>query len=796
MRVIKSKTFKYFIVLLFFLFLFVSYDINFHGPDEPTYFSYTASIIEKGDLNIVNQFYRSGKYISKTYNLPAPHYYGGILLWAPFYAYAKDIYSIADKLCITTLTIEGLDRIIKCAMSFSTIVFGFLAMFFTYWLLRIFFSGKVAVWSIFTIFLGTPFFYYTLYRPGNANIISCLFSILSILFCSYMVSMKKLHWFLYGAFFSICVTVKTDLWLQVLFIVPLFVVLCFLKKIDWKNSAYFISGFIPVFISRVINAYLKYGSFHLEEARFLLFSNTRTFYFFNGLFSFYRGLLYISPIYYICLLGFILIIVNVFRDFKVKSDEKKMRSIFLLTLTTYAIVKLFLLGNDFPEEDFGARFLITEFPIFALLYAQVIHERKRYLKYFIGIVSVFFILWNLLLISETITGLDWVYTTVTPEFSHRFEALKYIFPLFYPKDLGLKLKLCLPLLPVIFLLVFYLMKGFAKPAHSSFWYKVTKDKLLNGFSLFTIYLCISYAVITLLNVYNNKKNVEKLKASGFFENAELMETPEYNQEDFFIPRIELMQYYALKGRLDMYTKIRRYKDKYFAKKDTFGNYSSEAFKLYNIPGVSYRKKDSYNKAIECLNASIQLDPEDVDSYMNLGQIYSALNENDKAVEYFKKIIQLNPKFTHAYIRLGLLYIKTADYSKAIKFFEDVVRMRPSNADAYSYLGDSYYQQGNYDKAIFNYEKAIYSDPTRNWTYSNLGECYRVKGDYKKGAEYLQKYFHDYPANPWYCQALGDMYVKLGDRRNALKQVMNLKELKSKDLADWLEQAIRKNIKNN
>jgi len=64
----KLKFGKYFFIILFFLYLFFVYDTGFHGPDEPIYLAYTASIVEDGDLNAINNFYRDGKFVSKTYN--------------------------------------------------------------------------------------------------------------------------------------------------------------------------------------------------------------------------------------------------------------------------------------------------------------------------------------------------------------------------------------------------------------------------------------------------------------------------------------------------------------------------------------------------------------------------------------------------------------------------------------------------------------------------------------------------------------------------------------------------------
>ncbi|MDD4895049.1 MAG: hypothetical protein PHW54_07050, partial [Candidatus Omnitrophica bacterium] len=96
----KAKKTVFFVIAFIFLYLFFVYDINFHGPDEPIYYAYTASIVDDGDFNIINQINlnQSNSYISKTNNLPDFHSYGAVVLWAPFYAYAKFAYFLADKL--------------------------------------------------------------------------------------------------------------------------------------------------------------------------------------------------------------------------------------------------------------------------------------------------------------------------------------------------------------------------------------------------------------------------------------------------------------------------------------------------------------------------------------------------------------------------------------------------------------------------------------------------------------------------------------------------------------------------
>lgn len=564
----KTKNIKYFIFLFFFLYLFVVHDTHFGGPDQPIYFAYTASVLEDGDLNAVNHLDLSSPYylpsgkigISKTYNLPDFHNHGGVLLWMPFYTYAKSIYIIANKLNLTGLTTYGLDGLTKCAMSFSTVVFGFFVVLLTYFFCRVFFSNVIALWSTLMIFFGTPFLYFTLHEVGNAQIIASLFSILSIWFCAYVISMKRLHWFLYGLFFSICLIVKIDLWFQIFFILFLFIALAILKQINWINGIYFLIGLVPGFILKSINDYIKYGTFHVGELGTL---NLRDFYLYEQLFSSYRGFFYTSPIFYICLWGFVLTSISLSREVK-SIKENRTQDIFFFMLGLYLVIKIFILSYRYSwgGGTCGARPLLTEFPVFVLLYARAIQSQRRYLRYSIGITSVFFVLWNLLVISEYITGIDLSYVAGAHGLGIRIGTIKHIFkPLFYIKDLDLKLKLCLPLILAMSGIIFYMKSKFAKLSHPSFWYirNQNKSKLFMTISLFTIYLCVAYTVITLLNSYNNKRNVEKLKAEGFFKNAQIIDIPEFEKQENVGSMDEMIRYFKLKGDINRVNRIKKYK---------------------------------------------------------------------------------------------------------------------------------------------------------------------------------------------------------------------------------------------
>lgn len=538
-----KNTFIYIFIFICFAYFFLIFELSFHGPDEPVYFAYTESLIADKDLNIVNQidykqhpyYLPSGKFgISKTYNLPDFHNHGGVVLWAPFYGYAKAVSSI------TTVR--------DAAMSFSTLTFGFFTIIFTYFLCRIFFAPSVSLWSTLVLFLGTPFFYFMLHETGNANIIACLFSVISVWFLSFAISMKKSHLFLFGLLFSFSTVVKTEIWFQLIFAGLLFYILLIKHQVDWGKTVYFILGLVPPLILRSINDYLRYGALHLGELG--LFDFKRNFYFFEQLFSSYRGFFYTSPIFYLCLAGLLMIIVSLVRGRKEKN--KKMQDLFMLILSFYAVIKVFVLsyryawGGGTP----GARILLTEIPVFVLLYAKLFSNTRNYLKYPLAILSLGFVFWNFLVISEYMAHLDLAYATGgAPPLISRIASLKYIFSVFSVKGLDMKLNFLLPAACVVLALLLYMSSKLSTPLNPSIWFRREQyhSRLINPFVHFTVYLIFAYIFVTGLNLYNNKRNVDKLKAGGFFRRMSLIGPKEFERLENDGSLDEMIQYYELKG---------------------------------------------------------------------------------------------------------------------------------------------------------------------------------------------------------------------------------------------------------
>jgi tetratricopeptide (TPR) repeat protein len=77
------------------------------------------------------------------------------------------------------------------------------------------------------------------------------------------------------------------------------------------------------------------------------------------------------------------------------------------------------------------------------------------------------------------------------------------------------------------------------------------------------------------------------------------------------------------------------------------------------------KKCQYCKAIADFTKAIEINPNDIASYLNRGVVFgSGEGQFDEAISDFNKAIELNPKYVDAYYNRAIAYFNQKEYSKA------------------------------------------------------------------------------------------------------------------------------------
>jgi len=328
-------------------------------------------------------------------------------------------------------------------------------------------------------------------------------------------------------------------------------------------------GLILGVLLKTINDYIKYGIFRIGE---LGLFNGRDYFLWDQLFSSYRGYLYTSPILYICFLGFLLLSINILKQIKNKDFLKAEPDIFLLILSLYIIIKIIFLGCGYAwgGGTAGARHLLTEFPVFVLLFARFFNGQKKLLKYIFFFVSFLLIIWNLIIVSEFVAGVDLRYMVAAPALLTRIKMLGHIFPLLgVPKDVKLKFIYSLPIIFTAIGTVLYLFSKNPKIAYSLSWgpARQADARWLSFLMALTVYALSAYSIITVLNVYNNPRKVARLKAEGLLNMATIINPSDFERLENIGSMNEMIAYFQAKGDTRRVNKIKIYKNQLYGGMD-------------------------------------------------------------------------------------------------------------------------------------------------------------------------------------------------------------------------------------
>lgn len=103
--------------------------------------------------------------------------------------------------------------------------------------------------------------------------------------------------------------------------------------------------------------------------------------------------------------------------------------------------------------------------------------------------------------------------------------------------------------------------------------------------------------------------------------------------------------------------------------------SVEAKTEYNA-GVDFYKVGKYEQAISSFRKAIELEPDYIDAYFNLGTILEFLQQDDAALTVFKQIIVRNPEDYEALYKAAKISLKIGEQDKAKSYLSLIPMSSP------------------------------------------------------------------------------------------------------------------------
>ena len=151
--------------------------------------------------------------------------------------------------------------------------------------------------------------------------------------------------------------------------------------------------------------------------------------------------------------------------------------------------------------------------------------------------------------------------------------------------------------------------------------------------------------------------------------------------------------------------------------------SNEAYEAY-LKGRylwNQRKKETYYKALEFFERSIQIDPNFALGYAGIADTYHLLQQRnaistvdafEKAEAAARRAYELDPNLAEANTSMGaVLHIRYVKWVEAEDLYKRAIELNRNLAEPYARLGMLYNGWGRFDEALGVLQKAVELDPT-------------------------------------------------------------------------------------
>ena len=216
----------------------------------------------------------------------------------------------------------------------------------------------------------------------------------------------------------------------------------------------------------------------------------------------------------------------------------------------------------------------------------------------------------------------------------------------------------------------------------------------------------------------------------------------------------------------------------------------ENVQTYRSMGEIYRAQSKFPLAIDITRQAIRKWPQDGNLYTDISWYYSLNGNNKEAVETAQSATKLLPEtymgFTNlcrAHNDLGYENKDERQFNFAVTACNNALKLNPNDGETYFYLGRAYRQLGKvadanraFDRSVPGLVKFTQDNPDYSDGFYLLGNAYTENGNFEKA---LQAYQQCQQLNPGFARAWynsGAIYVHLKKKPEALAQYQSLRPL--------------------
>ena len=173
----------------------------------------------------------------------------------------------------------------------------------------------------------------------------------------------------------------------------------------------------------------------------------------------------------------------------------------------------------------------------------------------------------------------------------------------------------------------------------------------------------------------------------------------------------------------------------------------------NVAAVCALGLNQWTDAENYWRESIQLQPDFIDAYNNLGILLKGLNRLQEAEAMFRSVATIRPDQPQAYNNLGAVLYGLRRLDEAETAYRQALALRPDYAEALYNLGIVLYDYRRFGEAEAAYRQSLAVRPDCAEVHNNLGNVLRELG---RVSEAEQAYRQALTLRPQYAEALNNL----------------------------------------
>lgn len=248
----------------------------------------------------------------------------------------------------------------------------------------------------------------------------------------------------------------------------------------------------------------------------------------------------------------------------------------------------------------------------------------------------------------------------------------------------------------------------------------------------------------------------------------LVNNPKFEKKErayYLLARIELS-----KGNLD---NAQRYLEKAF-------ELNKEDPEIFVLLGEIYRQKRLFKKAEEIYLEVLKENPNSLEALNRLFQIYIDTDQYEKAKKIIDKLATINPSGKDVLLKQFYLYLKIDKVKELIPKLEKLTEKNPDDPQILMTLGMAYESLNQFEKAEKIYKKVLDLQPNNQEAFERLISVLVNLKNYDEAIDLLNDAYSKNPKNYQVLLLMAEIEDERGNTEEAVKLVKEAISINPKD----------------